>query len=132
MLEEIDLIIDNNDLQFVEHSVQEQIRNESIDIIFNIYEGKKDLIEKINITGNNVTNEDVIRGELLIDEGDPFINLHLEKSIAKIRARGIFKKVSYNVKDGSKNNLKIININVEEGLQVKLALVLVSEHQVEQ
>ena len=59
MLEEIDLIIDNNDLQFVEHSVQEQIRNESIDIIFNIYEGKKDLIEKINITGNNVTNEDV-------------------------------------------------------------------------
>lgn len=115
MLEEIDLIIDNNDLQFIEHSVQEKIRNDSIDIVFNIYEGKKDLVEKINITGNNVTNEDVIRGELIIDEGDPYINLQLEKSIAKIRARGIFKKVSYNVQDGSKNNLKIINIKVEEG-----------------
>lgn len=115
MLEEIDLIIDNNDLQFIEHSVQEKIRNDSIDIVFNIYEGKKDLVEKINITGNNVTNEDVIRGELIIDEGDPYINLQLEKSIAKIRARGIFKKVAYNVQDGSKSNLKIINIKVEEG-----------------
>jgi outer membrane protein insertion porin family len=115
MLEEIDLIIDNNDLQFVEHSVQEEIKDDSIDIIFNIYEGKKDLVEKINITGNNVTNEDVIRSELIIDEGDPYIDLHLEKSIAKIRARGIFKKVKYNVEDGSKNNLKIINIKVEEG-----------------
>ena len=29
------------------------------------------MVQRINITGNNVTNEDVIRGELILDEGDP-------------------------------------------------------------
>ena len=115
MLEEIDIIIEKNDLQFIEHSVKEEIEEDTINIVFNIFEGKKDLIERINITGNNITNEEVIRGELIVDEGDPFISLNLEKSIAKIRARGIFKKVKYNVDKGTKDNLKIINIDVEEG-----------------
>ena len=34
-------------------------------------------------------------GELILDEGDPFVNLNLEKSIAEIKARRIFKKVNY-------------------------------------
>ena len=71
-------------------------------------------MERINITGNNITNEEVIRGELIIDEGDPFIKLNLEKSIAELKSRRIFKNVNYEVLSGSQNNLKIININVEE------------------
>ncbi len=114
LLEKVDQLIADNNLQFVEHNVQEEIIGDSINIIFNIYEGKKNLVERINITGNNITNEEVIRGELVLDEGDPYVNLSLEKSIAKIRARNIFKNVSYKVNDGSKNNLKIIDINVEE------------------
>ena len=115
ILDELDQLIDQNNLQFVEHTVEEIIETDSINIVFNIYEGEKDLIERINITGNTVTNEDVIRGELIVDEGDPYVNLNLEKSIAKIKARGIFKNVSYRVKDGSKNNLKVIDIDIEEG-----------------
>ena len=57
-----------NSLQFVEHNVEEQINDNSIDIIFNIFEGQKELVERINIKGNSITNEDVIRGELLLDE----------------------------------------------------------------
>ena len=38
----------------------------------------------------------------------------MEKSIAKIKARNIFNDVTYEINDGSKNNLKIIDINVEE------------------
>jgi len=115
ILDELDQLIDQNNLQFVEHTVEEIIETDSINIVFNIYEGEKDLIERINITGNTVTNEDVIRGELIVDEGDPYVNLNLEKSIANIKARGIFKNVSYRVKDGSKNNLKVIDIDIEEG-----------------
>ena len=115
ILDELDQLIDQNNLQFVEHTVEEIIETETINIVFNIYEGEKDLIERINITGNTVTNEDVIRGELIVDEGDPYVNLNLEKSIANIKARGIFKNVSYRVKDGSKNNLKVIDIDIEEG-----------------
>ena len=114
LLEELDRLIEFNNLQFVEHNVQEDILNDSINITLNIYEGPKDLVERINITGNNVTNEDVIRGELILDEGDPFVNLILKKSIAKIKARNIFNDVTYEVTDGSKKNLKIIDINVEE------------------
>ena len=114
LLEELDRLIELNNLQFVEHNVQEDIQNDSINITLNIYEGPKDLVERINITGNNVTNEDVIRGELILDEGDPFVNLSLKKSIAKIKARNIFNDVTYEVTDGSDNNLKIIDINVEE------------------
>ena len=114
LLEELDRLIELNNLQFVEHNVKEDIKNDSINITLNIYEGPRNLVERINITGNNVTNEDVIRGELILDEGDPFVNLSLEKSIAKIKARNIFNDVTYEINDGSENNLKIIDINVEE------------------
>ncbi len=114
ILEQIDELIDDNNLQFVEHNVQESIKDDSINLVFNIYEGEKTLIERVNVTGNTITNENVIRGELLVDEGDPFTNLNLEKSIAEIKARNIFKDVKYEILDGSENNLKIININVEE------------------
>ena len=114
LLEELDELIDNNNLQFVEHNVQEIIEGDAINIILNIFEGEKTLVERINITGNNITNEDVIRGELILDEGDPFTKLNLEKSISEIKDRNIFKSVNYDIQDGTQNNLKIINIAVEE------------------
>ena len=114
LLEDIDELIEFNNLQFTEHNVQEIIEGDSINIVFNIFEGDKTLVERINIKGNTITNEDVIRGELILDEGDPFTKLSLDKSIAELKARGIFKQVNYEVISGSKNNLKIININVEE------------------
>ena len=114
LLEEIDTLIDENNLQFVEHNVQENIEGNLISIVFNIFEGEKILVERINIVGNSVTNEDVLRGELILDEGDPFTKLNLEKSIAEIKARNIFRTVNYEVVEGSEDNLKIININVEE------------------
>ena len=57
-------LIDKNNLQFVEHNVQEEVQEKTISINFNIFEGKRELVERINITGNNITNESVIRGEL--------------------------------------------------------------------
>ena len=114
ILENLDEIIETNNLQFVEHNVEEQIGDKSINIILNVYEGEKNLIERINVFGNNITNEDVIRGELILDEGDPFSRLNLEKSIANIKSRNIFRAVKYEVTDGSKSNLKQIDISVEE------------------
>jgi len=114
LLERLDTLIEDNNLQFVEHNVQEKVNNNGIAIKFNIFEGDKVLVERINIIGNNVTNENVIRSEFLIDEGDPFTNLGLDKSVAKIKARNLFSNVSSEVLDGSEKNLKIININVDE------------------
>jgi outer membrane protein insertion porin family len=114
ILEEIDDLIDKNNLQFVEHDVSENIDGNKIGLKFNIREGKKIVVERINIKGNNVTNESVIRAELLLDEGDPFTNLSLEKSIAKLKSKDIFKSVQSEILQGSSVDLKLINISVEE------------------
>ena len=50
----------------------------------------------------------------MLDEGDPFTNLNLEKSISKIKARNIFNEVTYDIKEGSDKTTKVIDINVEE------------------
>ena len=96
-------LIDNNNLQFVEHNVEEEVdvAKAEIQIKFNIFESEKVVVERVNVVGNNVTNESVIRGELLLDEGDPFTKLRLDKSISKLKARRLFKDVSAKVTDGS-------------------------------
>ena len=72
------------------------------------------LVERINIIGNNITDESVIRGEIILDEGDPFTKIELDKSVANIRSRNIFRKVEAKVSNGSEANLKVIDISVEE------------------
>ena len=114
LLTELDDLIAANDLQFIEHSVNEIIDNNSIEVRLNIFEGKKELVEKINIIGNTVTDESVIRGEFLLDEGDPFSNLKLDKTIAQIKSRNIFGEVTRKITEGSTPTQKIIEINVEE------------------
>ena len=42
--------------------------------------------------GNNVTNETVIRGELELDEGDPFTELGLDKTIANLKVENYLKQ----------------------------------------
>ncbi len=114
LLDEIDQITEDNNLQFVEHFVEEEVLNDTIKISLNIFEGEKVLVERINISGNNITDEDVIREELILDEGDPFSNIILEKSISEIKQRNLFREVKHTVLPGSKSNLNIINIEVEE------------------
>ena len=114
LLEEIDEIIEKNSLQFVEHNVEEEKSGSYINLKFNIYEGEKFSVDRINILGNNITDEAVIRGEMKLDEGDPFTDLALQKSIAEIKQRNIFKTVEYKIKEGNEKNTKIIDIIVEE------------------
>ena len=114
LLDELDNLIANNDLQFIEHSVNEILEGDAIEIQINIFEGKKQQVEKIIIIGNTVTDESVIRAELLLDEGDPYSNLKLEQSIARLKARGIFGEVKNKITDGQDKDQKIIEIDVEE------------------
>ena len=114
LLEKIDKLSEQKELQFVNHSLLETLDDDGIEVKINIFEGKKFIIEKINIAGNTVTNDSVIRGELLVDEGDPFSELLVNKSLNKIRGRNIFGKVEQKTFPGSTDDLKILEINVEE------------------
>ena len=114
LLDELDDLIANNDLQFIEHSVNTILEAETIELKINVFEGEKKLVEKINIIGNTITDEAVIRAELLLDEGDPFSNLKLNQSIARLKSRNIFGEVKEKITEGSIVNQKIIEIKVEE------------------
>ena len=114
ILKKIDQIIDNKKLQFVQHSVSETLDKDGIDIVFKIFEGRKIQIERVNIIGNTVTNDSVIRSELLVDEGDPYSDIRVEQSISKLKARNLFKTVEYKLSDGSSKDLKVMEIKVEE------------------
>ena len=114
LLEEIDKLTERKELQFINHSVLETLEDKGVEVKINIFEGKKVIIERINIVGNSVTNDSVIRGEMIVDEGDPFSALLVNKSINEIKARRIFGAVNYKMLPGSSDDLKVLEINVEE------------------
>ena len=114
LLDELDLIISNEDLQFIEHNVNEILKEDTVELIINVIEGQKIIVEKIDILGNTVTNESVIRSGLLIDEGDPYSKVKVDKSISQIKGKGIFASVKETITDGSMPNSKKIKIVVEE------------------
>ena len=114
-VEEIDKVSLTREYDFINADLEEiKKENNKLDLIFNIKESEKFYVEQINIFGNNVTYESVIRNQLEIDEGDPYNELLSAKSINNIRATNLFKSVSSDVKDGSEISTKIIDINVEE------------------
>ena len=114
ILSKIDNIVDQNELQFVQSSVNEIVDKDGIDITFKIFEGPKIQIERVNIFGNTVTSDTVIRSELLLDEGDPFSKVKLNQSLSELKARNIFKTVNEKIVDGSQDDLKVLEITVEE------------------
>ena len=114
VLEKIDKLSEQKELQFINHGVFEKLEDDSVEVRIDVFEGEKLIIEKINIAGNTVTNDSVIRGELLVDEGDPYSELLVNKSINEIKARNLFAKVEQKTLPGSTDGLKILEITVEE------------------
>ena len=103
-----------NDFIFINATYDEILnKDNTIDIIIKFKDIEKQFVERINILGNFITDEKVIRNTLIVDEGDPFNKLLFEKSIQNVKAKNIFKTVNYEISSIDDSN-KIININVEE------------------
>ena len=114
ILEEIDSIVLNEQYEFLKSTVNEEINDNLINLIFNIDESEKFYVEKINIFGNNVTRENVIRNEFSVDEGDAFNELLHKQTLNNLKRLNFFSTVADQIVDGSIQNQKIINITVEE------------------
>ena len=114
ILDDINDIALTRQYEFINASIIENIKDDKIDFEINITESEKFYIEKININGNFATLEEVIRNNLIIDEGDPFNEILFNKSINNIQSLGIFKKVSTDIKKGSSDTFKEIDLNIEE------------------
>tara|TARA_B100001057_G_scaffold379671_1_gene385245 strand:- start:1600 stop:3843 length:2244 start_codon:yes stop_codon:yes gene_type:complete len=114
LLKDIDKVALTKQYEFINASINENIKANKIDFEINITESEKFYIEKINVNGNFNTLEEVVRNNLIVDEGDPFNEILFNRSVNNIQSLGIFKKVVTNVQNGSKDTFKIIDLNVEE------------------
>ena len=114
ILNEIDLITTNEEYKSSNAFAQQSIVSDKLNIDFIIEEGETFFIEKINIFGNNITRESVIRNQLEIDEGDPYNEILANKSVNNIKNLNFFKTVRTDVVNGKNQNSKIINYKVEE------------------
>jgi len=114
ILKEIDKIVLNEQFEFLKSTVNESIEDNLINLTFDIDESEKFYVEKINILGNNVTREEVIRNNLLVDEGDAFNELLQTRTINNLRGLNFFSKVESEILTIDNENKKIINITVEE------------------
>ena len=124
MLNEIEKIASGKQYEFINASIDKKIFDKNkINIKINIIDDDENFyVKKINVFGNNVTIEDVIRNELIIDEGDPLNKVLFNKSINNVKSLNIFENVSSEITDAEDINEKIININVEEKATGQISL----------
>ena len=87
---------------------------DKINVIVQLNEGQKSLINKINIQGNTITEEKVIRDNLILAEGDQVNSSKIKKSIDNVKSKQLFSKVDYKIEDSDKKNFKDFNLFVKE------------------
>ena len=114
ILNEIDLITTNEEFKSSNAYAQQNIISDKLNIDFVIEKDKSFFIEKINIFGNNITRENVIRNQLEIDEGDPYNEILAKKSENNLKSLNFFKNVKSSIVDGKKPNSKVINYQLTE------------------
>ena len=116
IINEIDKTALQKEFVFINAKYQEEIiDNNKIDIKIFFEESDKFYIDRINIFGNFITEEKVLRNAFIVDEGDAYNEILFNKSINEIKSLGIFKSVESEViESDQKNNSKNINITVQE------------------
>ena len=116
IINEIDKTALQKEFVFINANYKEKIvNNDKINIQIFFEESQKFYVDRVNILGNFITEEKVIRNALIVDEGDPFNEILFNKSINELKSKQIFKSVTSDIEDSkSKSNSKIINITVEE------------------
>ena len=85
-----------------------------VDVSFNIREGRRAFVERINITGNLRTVDKVLRREMILVEGDAFNSSKLRRSRRNIQNLGFFDRVAVDTKAGSTPDKSVIDVKVKE------------------
>jgi outer membrane protein insertion porin family len=90
------------------------IEKGTLDLQYNIHEGDKFYVERIDIKGNTKTKDKVIRRELAITPGEPFDMVRVKISKQRLEQMQYFEKVDTKPEDTTIDNRKNLVIGVEE------------------
>lgn len=102
--------------------IRRNAANRTVDVTYQISEGPRVYVERININGNVRTLDRVIRREMRLVEGDAFNTAKLERSKQRIRGLGFFNKVEVNQEPGAAPDRTVVNVDVEEKSTGELSL----------
>ncbi|MGH7009086.1 MAG: outer membrane protein assembly factor BamA [Stellaceae bacterium] len=98
----------------VQPHVNRNAEAHTIDVTYDVKEGPRVYVERIDITGNLRTLDRVIRREMRLVEGDAFSTEKLDRSEQRLKNLNYFKKVAVTNTQGSAADKTIVHVNVEE------------------
>ena len=89
-------------------------KTHTVDVNFQITEGPRVYVERIDIIGNTQTIDSVIRREMLVSEGDAYNRVLVDRSKGRVRALGFFKDVDIEQLPGSAPDKTVLRVKVTE------------------
>ena len=85
-----------------------------VDINYAVSEGPRVFVQRIDISGNTRTLDRVIRRQMQLSEGDPFLNTKLKKSEQNVRDLGFFEEVKVTPSEGGQPDQSVVAVEVKE------------------
>ncbi len=86
-----------------------------MNLTFRLAETPRVYVERININGNTITQDKVVRREFRLQEGDPFNSFQVKRSKDRIQSLGYFQeKFEIDQKPGSTPDRVVLEANLEE------------------
>lgn len=86
----------------------------TVSVVFNIDEGPRTYIERINVRGNSRTRDYVIRREFDISEGDAYNRALVDRAERRLKNLDYFKTVKITTEPGSSSDRVILIVDLEE------------------
>jgi outer membrane protein insertion porin family len=120
----LELAVQNAGYAFVEIRPRFQRNRDTrtVDVTFEVAEGPRVFVERIDIVGNARTMDKVIRREFRIAEGDAFNAARVRRSRQRLIDLNFFSKVEVNTTEGSAPDRAVITAEVEEKATGELTL----------
>ncbi len=94
----------------------------TVDLVFDVTEGPRVYVERIDISGNTRTKDRVIRRELRLAEGDAFNAETVRRSRQRLQDLGYFNSVTLQPSPGSAADRAVLNTVVDEKATGELTL----------
>jgi outer membrane protein insertion porin family len=98
----------------VQPHAERDAATKTLALVYRIENGNRIYIERINIRGNTVTRDNVIRRELDIEEGDAYNRALIDKAERRLNKLNLFKTVKFSTEPGSTADRVVVNLDVKE------------------
>ncbi len=98
----------------IEPRITRNDRDLTLDVEYVISRGPRVFVERIDIEGNTTTLDQVIRRQFKVVEGDPFNPREIREGAERVRTLGFFANAEVEARDGSRSDLIVVDVNVDE------------------